>query len=136
MNSKVKPRRKQRLPEYVMGQQTSEKKGQHAQSSAENRHIVQQKSHRPPEDWVAYSCEPHSQRRSDTYCRVHDRDRDQIRGDVAFDLLRDFDHLALALKVRQYLDEAVQEDIARHEKKKKKQHRREEAAGKVSGSRE
>jgi hypothetical protein len=52
----------------------------------------------------------------------------------AFYLLRDFDHLALALKARQYLDEAVQEDIARHEKEEKKQHRREEAAGKVSGS--
>jgi hypothetical protein len=53
-----------------------------------------------------------------------------------FDLLRDFDYLALAAEARQYLDEAVQEDIARHEKEKKKQHRREEAAGKVPGSRE
>jgi hypothetical protein len=53
-----------------------------------------------------------------------------------FDLLRDFDYLALAAEARQYLDEAVQEDIARHEKEKKKQHRREEAAGKVPGARE
>jgi hypothetical protein len=58
-------------------------------------------------------------------------DRDQIRGDVAFDLLRDFYDPALALKARQYLDEAVY--IARHEKEKKKQHRREKTAGKVSG---
>ena len=35
-----------------------------------------------------------------------------------FDLLRDFDYLALAAEARQYLDEAVQEDIARHEKEK------------------
>src|SRR5664280_262027 len=47
MKSKVKPRRKQRLPERVMGQQASEKKDQHAQSRAEDRHIVQQKGHRP-----------------------------------------------------------------------------------------
>jgi hypothetical protein len=46
------------------------------------------------------------------------------RGDVAFDLLRDFDDLTLTAEARQYLDEAVQEDIARHEKEKKKQHRR------------
>jgi len=44
MNSKVKPPQKQRLPEYVMGQQASEKKGQHAQCSAEDRHIIQQKA--------------------------------------------------------------------------------------------
>src|SRR5450759_4255407 len=128
MKSKVKPRRKQRLPEHVMGQQASEKKGQHAQSSAEDRHIVQQKGNRPPEDWVAYSCEPHRQRRSDTYCRIHDRDRDQIRGDVAFDLLRDIDYLPFAFEARQYFDEAVQEDIAGYKKEEKKQHRREEAA--------
>ena len=136
MKSKVKARRNQRLPERVNGQQASEKKDQHAQSSAEDRHIVQQKGHRPPEDRVAHPGEPHRQCHGDTYCRVHDRDRDQIRGDVAFDLLRDFDYLALAAEARQYLDEAVQEDIARHEKEKKKQHRREETAGKVSGPRE
>jgi hypothetical protein len=33
-------------------------------------------------------------------------------------LLRDFDYLALAAEARQYLNEAVQEDIARHEKEK------------------
>jgi hypothetical protein len=44
-------------------------------------------------------------------CRVHDRDRDQIRGDVVLDLLRDFDDLALAAEARQYLDEAVQEGV-------------------------
>jgi len=51
-------------------------------------------------------------------------------------LLRDFDDLALAAEAREYLDEAVQEDIAGHEKEKKKQHRREEAAGKVPRTRE
>jgi hypothetical protein len=51
-------------------------------------------------------------------------------------LLRDFHHLALTPKARQYLDEAVQEDIARHEKEKKEQHRREEAARKMPGPRE
>ena len=44
--------------------------------------------------------------------------------------------LTLALKTRQYLDEAMQEDIARYEKEKKKQHGGEEPAGKVSGPRE
>jgi hypothetical protein len=39
-------------------------------------------------------------------------------------LLRDFDDLTLTAEAQQYLDEAVQEDIARHEKEKKKQHRR------------
>src|SRR4029453_9685333 len=136
MKSKIKPRRNHRLPEYVVGQQASEQKDQNAQSSAEDRHIVQQKGHRPPEYRVAHAREPHRQCRSDTYRRVHDRYRDQIRGDVAFDLLRDFYDLALALKARQYLDEAVQENIARHEKEKKKQHRREETAGKASGPRE
>jgi hypothetical protein len=34
-------------------------------------------------------------------------------------LLRDFDDLTLAAEAREYLDEAVQEDIARHEKKKR-----------------
>ena len=109
MKSKIKSRRKQRLPESVMSQQASEKKDQHAYSSAKDRHIVQQKGYRPPEDRVAHSREPHRQCRSDTYCCVHDRDRDQIRGDVAFYLLRDFHDLALTLKARQYLDEAVQE---------------------------
>src|SRR5665811_775341 len=66
MKSKIKPRRKQRLPERVMGQQASEKKDQHAQSRAEDRHIVQQKGNRPPEDWIAHSREPHRQCRSDT----------------------------------------------------------------------
>ena len=59
-----------------------------------------------------------------------------IRGDIAFDLLRDFDYLPLAAEARQYLDEAVQEDIARYEKEKKKQHRRKEPAGKVPSPRE
>src|SRR5580704_14289536 len=110
MKSKVKRRRKQRLPERVDGQQAGEKKDQHAQSSAEDRHIVQQKGHRPPEDRVAHPREPHRECHSDTYCRVHDRDRDQIGGNVAFDLLRDFDDLALAAEAGQYLDEAEQED--------------------------
>jgi hypothetical protein len=57
----------------------------------------------------------------------------RLCGDVAFDLLRDFDYLALAAEARQYLDEAVQEDIARHEQEKKKQYRREDAARKVPG---
>jgi hypothetical protein len=34
-------------------------------------------------------------------------------------LLRDFDDLTLTAEARQYLDEAVQEDIARHEKEKR-----------------
>jgi hypothetical protein len=54
------------------------------------------------------------------------------RRDVAFYLLRDFHDLTLTPKTRQYLDEAVKENIARHEKEKKKQNRHEEAAGKVS----
>jgi hypothetical protein len=37
-----------------------------------------------------------------------------------FYLPRYVDDLALAAEVREYLDEAVQEDIAGHEKKKKK----------------
>ncbi|HEV2716259.1 MAG TPA: hypothetical protein VGU64_13415 [Terriglobales bacterium] len=45
----------------------------------------------------------------------------------------DFHDLALTPKARQYLDEAVQENIPRHEKEKKKQHRGEKPAGKVSG---
>src|ERR1039458_953648 len=133
MKSKIKRRRKQRLPERVMSQQASEKKDQHACSSAKDRNIVQQKGYRPPENRVAHSREPHRQCRSDAYCCVHDRDRDQIRGDVAFYLLRDFHDLALTPEARQYLDEAVQKNIARHEKEKKKQHRHEEPAGKVSG---
>ena len=40
MKSKVKRRRKQRQPERVNGQQAREKKDQHAQSRAEDRHIV------------------------------------------------------------------------------------------------
>src|SRR5271166_458327 len=136
MQSNVESRGKQRQPERVNGQQASEKKDQHAQSSAEDRHIVQQKGYRPPEDRVAHPREPHRQCRSDTYCCVHDRDRDQIRGDVAFYLLRDVHDLALTSKARQYLDEAVQENIARDEKEKKKQHGHEEAARKIPGPRE
>src|SRR6202030_2235730 len=136
MKCKVKPRRQQRLPERVNGRQASEKKDQHTQGSAEDRHIVEQKGHRPPEDRVAHPREPHRQCHGDAYCRVHDRDRDQIRGDVVLDLLRDFDDLALVAEARQYLDETVQEDITGHEKEKEKQHRREEAAGKVPGARE
>jgi len=44
--------------------------------------------------------------------------------------------ISTTCRARQYLDEAVQEDIARYEKEKKKQHGREEAAGKVPGPRE
>jgi hypothetical protein len=51
-----------------------------------------------------------------------------------FLLPRYVDDLALATEVREYLDEAVQEDIAGHQKEKKKQHRGEKPAGKVSGS--
>src|SRR5271166_4663016 len=133
MQSNVESRGKQRQPERVNGQQASEKKDQHAKSSAEDRHIVQQKGYRPPEDRVAHPREPHYQCHNETHCRVHDRDRDQIRGDVVFYLPRYVDDLALAAEVREYLDEAVQKDIAGYEKKKKKQHRGEEAAGKVSG---
>ena len=118
MKSKVKPRRKQRLPERVDGQQAGEKKNQHARGGAKDRHVVEQKGHCSPQDRIAHSREPRRQCHSNTYCRVHDRDRDQIGGDVTFDLLRDFDYLALAAEARQYLDEAVQEDIARHEKEK------------------
>ena len=116
-----------------MGQQASEEKDQDAQSSSEDRYIVQQKRHRSPQDRVAHPRKPHCQCRSDTYCCVHDRDRDKIRGDVAFYLLRDFHDLALTPKAREYLDEAEKENVARHEKEEKKQHGREEAAGKVSG---
>src|ERR1700719_151589 len=59
MKSKIKTRRKQRLPERVMGQQASEKKDQDAHSSAEDRYIVQQKRHRSPQDGVAHPREPH-----------------------------------------------------------------------------
>src|SRR5579862_6099207 len=107
VKSKIKPCRKQRLPERVMSQQASEKKDQYAQSRTEDRHIVQQKGYRPPEDRVAYPRERHRQCRSDAYRRVHDRDRCQIRGDVAFYLLRYFHDLALAAVARKYLDEAV-----------------------------
>src|ERR1700737_1236893 len=136
MKSKVKPRRKQRLPERVDGQQAGEKKNQHAQGGAKDRHVVEQKGHCAPEDRFAHPREPHRQGHSDAYRRVHDRDRDQIRGDVVLDLLRDFDDLALVAEARQYLDETVEEDVAGHEKEKEKQHRREEAGGKVSGARE
>src|SRR5580704_14615761 len=118
MKSKIKSSGKQRLPEGVMGQHASEKKDQYAQSSAEDRHVVQQEGYRPPEDWVAHPREPHRQCRRDTYCRVHNRDRDQVRGDVAFYLLRDFHDLALTPKAREYLDEAEKENIARHQKEK------------------
>src|SRR6266481_496055 len=134
MQSNVEPRGKQRQPERVNGQQASEKKDQHTQSSAEDRHIVQQKSYRPPENRVAYTREPHRQCHNETHCRVHDRDRNQIRRDVVFYLPRYVDDLALATEVREYLDEAMQEDIAGHEKEKKKQHRSEKPAGKVSSS--
>jgi hypothetical protein len=90
-----------------------------APKAVPDRHIVQQKGHRPPEDRIVYPREPHRQRHGDTHRRVHDRYRDQIHGDVAFDLLRDFNDLALAAEARQYLDEAVQEDIAGHEEKKR-----------------
>ena len=119
-----------------MGQQAREQKDQNAQSRAEDRHIVQQKRHCPPEDRVAHSREPHRQARSDTYRRVHNRYRDQLCRDVAFNLLGDFDGLTLALKTRQYLDEAMQKNIARYEKEKKKQHGGKEPAGKVSSPHE
>src|SRR5665647_3982702 len=61
MKSKVKARRKQRLPERVMGQQPSEEKDQHARSGPDDRHIIQQKGHRSPEDWIAHPREPHRQ---------------------------------------------------------------------------
>ena len=64
MQSNVKPRRKQRLPERINGQQGGEKKNQHTQGSAEDRHLVQQKGHRPPEDRLAYPREPHHE----THC--------------------------------------------------------------------
>ena len=80
--------------------------------------------------------EPHRQCSGNTDGRVHDRDCDQVRGDVAFDLLRDIDDLALAAEARHYLDEPVQEDIAGHQEEKKKQHRGKETAGKVLGPRE
>jgi hypothetical protein len=48
-------------------------------------------------------------------------------------LLRDFHDLALTPKARQYLDEAVEKNIARNEKEEKKQHGREETASKISG---
>jgi hypothetical protein len=51
-------------------------------------------------------------------------------------VMRDFHDLSLTPKARQYLDEAVEEDIARHEKEKEKQHCGEEAASKVSGASE
>ena len=107
MNAKVKSRRKQRLPKHVMGQQTSEKEDQHAQNWAEDRHIVQQKGHRPPENRVTHACEPHRHCHSDTDCGVHDGNCDQIRGDITFDLLIDFDYLTLAAEARQYLNEAL-----------------------------
>ena len=118
MQCNVKPRGKECLPERVDGQKANEKEDQRAQGGAKNRHVVQQKGHRPPEDWVAHPGEPHRQCHDDAHSRVHDRDRDQIRRDVLFGLPRYFDDLALAAEVRNYLDEAVQEDIAGHEKEK------------------
>src|SRR5579862_3486052 len=103
-----------------MSQQAGEKKDQYAQSGAKNRYIVQQKGYRAPEDRLAHPRQPHRQCCSDAYGRVHDRDRRQIRRDVAFYLLRDFHNLALAAKAREYLDEAVQENVARNEKEEKK----------------
>ncbi len=54
--------------------------------------------------------------RSNSCCCVHDRDRDGIRGDVTFYLLEISTTWRLLLRARRYLDEAVQPDIARHEK--------------------
>jgi hypothetical protein len=51
--------------------------------------------------------------------------------EMSYSMPRYLDDLALAAEVREYLDEAVQEDIAGHEKKEKKQHRRKEAARKM-----
>ena len=118
MKPKIKCRRKQRLPERIMGQHTSEKKDRHAQGSSEDRHIVQQKGHGTPEDRITHPREPHRQCSGDTYSCIHDRDCDKIRRDVTFYFLRDFHDLALTPKARKYLDEAVQEDIARHKKEK------------------
>jgi hypothetical protein len=114
MKPNVKPRRKQRLPERVDGQEAGEKEDQNAESSAEDRHIIEQKGHRPPQDGVAHPGEPHRQCRGNTDGRVHDRDCDQVRGDV-----RDIDDLELAAEARHYLDEPVQEDIAGHQEEKK-----------------
>jgi hypothetical protein len=58
----------------------------------------------------------------------------QIPRDIAFDLLKDVDGLPLITEAWQYLDEATQECVTRHEEKKEKQNGRKEPAGKIPGA--
>ena len=134
MNSEVQPGRQERLPKRVIGQQASEEKDHHPENRTKDRHEVKQKSDCPPENRVADPREPHNHSRGNADCGVHERNRNQIGRDIAFDLLRDVDRLALIAEAWQYLDEAAQECVTRHEQEKEKQYCRKESAGKIPGA--
>ena len=97
------------------------------QTGPEDRRIVQEKGDGAPEDGIADAGQPHHESRRDADGEVHDRDRHEIGGNVAFDLLGDVDRLPLAGEARQYFDDPAQETVARHQQEIQKQHRREEA---------
>ena len=131
VNSEVKRSRQERLPKRVNGQQANEDKDHHADKGTKDRQEVQQKSDRAPENRVADAREPHNHCRGNTDCGVHERNRYQIRRDIAFDLLEDVDGLTLIAEAWQYLDEAAQECVTRHEQEEEKQNCREESASKI-----
>src|SRR6186997_1349337 len=134
VNCEIKPSRQERLPKRVTGQQANEHKDHHAQDRAKNWHEVQQESDRPPEDRVADPRKPHDHCRANTDCGVHERNGDEIRRDIPFDLLKDIDGLPLIAEAWQYLDESAEEGVTRHKQEKQKQNRRKESAGKISGA--
>ena len=134
VNCEIKPSRHERLPKRVTGQQANEDKDHHAQDRAKNWHEVQQESDRPPEDRVADPRKPHDHCRANTDCGVHERNGDEIRRDIAFDLLKDVDGLPLVAEAWQYLDESAEEGVTRHKQEKQKQNGRKESAGKISGA--
>ena len=129
MDAQIERRRKQRLPGRGDCQRAGEEENEKSRGGPENRNIVENESDRSPQDGIADPGRPHHERGRDADKPVNQGDCEEIRGDVAADLLRDVDRLPLAGEPGQDLDEPPQETVPRHKQEVEKHHRREQAAG-------
>jgi len=115
MNDEIEARGSQSAPNSVDRQKACEEEDEYAQGGANDRRIIQQKGDGSPKDRVANPSKLHHASRREAHGEVHHRDRRQIGGNIAFDLLPDVYGLSFFAETRQNLDEPPQKTVARQE---------------------
>ena len=115
VNDEISGRGKQGLPDRVEGDQTGQKQHSRSQQGSEERQIVQQHGGHAPKDGIAHAEQVGDHSRQEADSRVHQRDREQISGNVSLDLLRNLNKLLLVAQFGDDFDEPAEKHIAGNE---------------------